>query len=286
MPTSESAAFDNEQISVRLPSEFTQSHQQALQHYFRGQEFAGDENWVLLIQAMDLLRRAQIVQSGQTETFATIYDRLVDAVYADTLIADLLPLGDPESESEPRRAVVARQIVSDLRAAGLWRSDLPGSQLLVAFYLYWWQMFVRGYAFELAIYHDLTTSGIVYVAHDLRDRRARLSGFDLAVMGFHGDIKTSTYFVQTRRSETLAHDFYITRMYHSQVRQWQRVVWLTPTFWHLLNGAPTVVEYTAIWQVLPGVAQIALRGRSFVVVLYDTWKQHLIARQQGEKAND
>jgi hypothetical protein len=56
----------------------------------------------------------------------------------------------------------------------------------------------------------------------------------------------------------------------------------TQVLWRVLNGAPTPVAYKAIWQVLPGVAQIALRGREFVVTLYEEWKQRVIARQAKE----
>ncbi len=168
----------------------------------------------------------------------------------------------------------------DLRARELWRSDVPGTQFLVAFCLYWWQAFVRGYAFEITIYRDLTANGVVYTSHDLRDRTMRLSGSDLEVMGYQGDIKTSTYFVLARRSETLAQDFYITRMYQVALRSWQRAVWLKPHFWHDLNGSPTPVAYEDIWQVLPGVAEIALRGCKFVVVLYDDWKSRVVVRQK------
>jgi len=35
-------------------------------------------------------------------------------------------------------------------------------------------------------------------------------------------------------------------------------------------------------RVLPGVGQITLRGREFIVVLYEEWKQRVIARQTEE----
>lgn len=273
-------------ISIRLPSDFIRSHQQTVTHYLHGHELSSGNSWLLLIQAMDLLRQTLVIQKGKVETFAAIYDRLVDAVYADQCITDLLTLAAPEVESDDLRAIVSRRIGIDLRTSGLWRSDVPESQLLVAFCFYWWQMFVRGYAFEIAIYSDLATSGIAYTAHDLRERQTRLSRYDLSIMGFQGDVKTSTYFAQSNRNETLAHDFYITRMYHGKERKWYRVVWLKPSFWRILNGTPTFVDYEAVWQVLPGVAQISLRKRPFVVVLYDLWKQRVIARQQEGKIND
>jgi len=188
-------------------------------------------------------------------------------------------LSDPETEGERLRASIARRIMGDLRAAGLWQADVPDSQWLITFCLYWWQVFVRGYAFEIAIYRDLDKSGVRYTHHDLLERQTRFSEYYLEIMEFRGDVKTSTYFVSTRRTERLSHDFYITRMYRTSAKQWYRVVWLVKAFWSLLNGEPIPVAYENIWQILPGVAQITLHRRDFVVVLYDEWKQRTIARQ-------
>jgi hypothetical protein len=273
---------DNPEIDVRLPPELTQAHREAIQRYLRGDERMTGDDWSSLIQAMDLLRQAQVISNEGSKSFAAIYDEVVDAVYSDRLLESLMPLADPEHECEVIRAAMARQILADLRSRGVWRVDVPATQFLVAFCLYWWQMFVRGYAFEIAIQRDLADSRIAHVAHDLRQRQDRLAGHDLEVMGFRGDIKTSTYFVLARRGETLAHDFYITRMYHAAARQWHRVVWLKLAFWKLLDGEPTPTAYDAIWQTLPGAAMITLRSREFVVVLYAEWKRRLIARQAKE----
>lgn len=269
-------------MNVQLPAAFTIHHEQAVRKYLVGAERLTEAEWRLLIEAMDLLRQAQIIAAGQQESFSAVYDRLVDAVYADRAIEQLLALSAPEVEGERLRAAVARRIMGDLRTVGLWRADVPTSQWLVAFCLYWWQVFVRGYAFEIAVYRDLDESSIRYTHHDLRKRQERFSEYDLEIMGFRGDVKTSTYFVFTRRTEALVHDFYITRMYHASERCWYQVVWLTPSFWSLLNGDPSPVAYTFIWQVLPSVALITLRGHDFVVVLYDEWKQRVIAWQRKE----
>jgi hypothetical protein len=273
---------DNPEIDVRLPPELTLAHREAIQRYLRSEERMTGDDWNLLIQAMDLLRQAQVISNEGSKSFAAIYDEGVDGVYSDRLIESLISLADPEHEYEATRAATARQILADLRSLGVWRIDVPATQFLVAFCLYWWQMFVRGYAFEIAIQRDLAYNGIAHVAHDLRRRQDRLAGYDLEIMGFRGDIKTSTYFVLARRSQTLAHDFYITRMYHAAARHWHRVVWLKPAFWGLLDGEPTPTAYDAIWQTLPGVAMITLRSREFIVVLYDEWKRRLKARQAKE----
>ncbi len=274
--------FSHPEIDVRLPPELTLAHREAIQRYLRSEERMTGDTWSLLIQAMDLLRHAQVISNEGSKSFAAIYDEGIDAVYSDRLIESLMPLADPEQECEAIRAATARKILADLRSLGVWRADVPATQYLVAFCLYWWQMFVRGYAFEIAIQRDLAYSGIAHVAHDLRWRQDRLTGHDLEIMGFRGDIKTSTYFVLARRSETLAHDFYITRMYQAATRRWHRIVWLRPAFWKLLDGEPTPTAYEAIWQALPDAAMITLRGSEFVVVFYEEWKRRLMARQAKE----
>ncbi len=264
---------------VRLPADFTRSHRQVIHRYLSGEEHLSGDDWLSLIQAMNLLRRSEIVRGEQIETFAALYDHKIDAVYSDGFIGRLMQLADPESEGEPLRASVSRQIVTELRQAGLLQAGVPDLQLLVAFCLYWWQAFARGYVFEVSICRDLTASRIAYVTHDLRDRQARLSEYDLELMGFRGDIKTSTYFALLYRSEKLSLDFYITRMYYASERSWHRAVWLKPSFWRALNGEPTSTPYESIWQVLPGAAQISLRGQAFVIVLYEDWKRRVLARQ-------
>ncbi len=257
---------DNQESGVRLPPDLTHSHREVIQRYLRSKERMAGNDWNLLIQAMDLLRQAQVIDDDGAKSFAAIYDKAVDAVYSDRVIEDLLSLVDPEREYEAIRAATSRQILADLRASGLWRSDAPFTQFLVAFCLYWWQMFVRGYAFEVAIQRDLVESRIAHVAHDLHRRQERLAGHDLEVMGFYGDVKTSTYFVLARR--------------------WHRIVWLKPAFWKLLDGEPTPTAYDAIWGTLPRVAVITLRSRAFIVVFYDDWKRRVIARQAMEITND
>jgi hypothetical protein len=61
------------------------------------------------------------------------------------------------------------------------------SEYLAAYCLYWWTAFARGYRFEVAVFRDLSASGIAFVAHDLRKRRERRSPYDLIVQRQRGD---------------------------------------------------------------------------------------------------
>ncbi|MBI1930199.1 hypothetical protein HYR99_38855 [Candidatus Poribacteria bacterium] len=62
-----------------MPLEFTRSHRQVIHCYLRRQKSLSGDDWPLLIQAMDSLRRAEVILNGHAETFAAIYDRLIDA---------------------------------------------------------------------------------------------------------------------------------------------------------------------------------------------------------------
>lgn len=114
------------------------------------------------------------------------------------------------------RARIARTIVHHLHEVNLRQGDVPTSNLLLAYCLYFWESFAVGYAFEVEIYRDLTRSGVVFQAHDLRDHGARLSAYDLQILNQKGDVKTSLYFLFVRRSREFAHDFYITRFYEGK----------------------------------------------------------------------
>ena len=131
----------------------------------------------------------------------------------------------------------------------------------------------------LAAAIDLAASGVSYRAHDLRDRRARLSPFDLLVMGFRGDIKTSTYFFNVERSRRLAYDFYITRLWDRRARRRQWVVIVKPAFWSVLDGDTVRSRLDRVLDRLPEIAEIEVDTQKLIVVEYQMWKARVEARQ-------
>jgi len=223
-------------VEIALPAGFSPEHAAALGQYLRSETRLDRAQWKLIWDATDILRQATVTLEGRTQIFARLYDDLVDRVYADPFIEALYRFDDVPRQAEHRRAKVARQIVANLREAGYYDRAVPESQLLLVFCLYWWQSFTKGYAFEVEVLRDLEATGIPHQAHDLRDRQARLAPFDLMVMGFRGDVKTSTYFFAVERGKGLLHDFYITRLWKRQTRHWQEVVILKPDFWTARPG--------------------------------------------------
>jgi hypothetical protein len=269
-------------LHINLPLGLTAARIGVLRQYFQDERALSTDDWARVLEGMDLLRAATLTHPGGTETFAALYNRQVDAVYADGFIEQLLAMDDPAAQSEPLRAVLVRRIINDLRQAGLYDPAVRETQLLVAFCAFWWQSFTKGYAFEAETFRDLSAAGIRFVAHDLHRREERLSPYDLTVLGRCGDIKTSTYFLSVHRPEELRHDFYITRLYHPPTHGWHKVVLLQEAFWRILDDEPTPTTLEQVWQILPGVALVWLTGRPFVVVSYEVWKERVRQRQEGE----
>jgi len=267
-------------IEITLPTEFTQDHASALGQYFQSETRLNRSQWELVWDGVDILRRATITLQGRRQTFANLYDNLIDRVYADPFIEALYQFDDVARQAEQRRAAVARQIIADLRKAGYYDRPVPETQLVLIFCLYWWQSFTKGYAFEVEILRDLTASGILHQAHDLRDRQARLAPFDLIVMGFQGDIRTSTYFFTVERGRGLPHDFYITRLWNRRTRRWQGVAILKPAFWAALDGKTRPSQLEEVLDILPDVAEIRVDTQELVVVEYQQWKQRVKTRQE------
>lgn len=155
---------------------------------------------------------------------------------------------------------------------------MKASNLLLAYCLYFWESFAIGYAFEVEIYRDLTNSGVDFKAHDIRNRAARFSPYDLQVLNLKGDIKTSLYFLSVARSRGLAHDFYITRFYEGN-RQRTLVVLLQPHAWDQINGDTIRSALEEASQQFPSPVMVQIEDRPIVIMEYNIWKERVLQRQ-------
>ena len=166
------------------------------------------------------------------------------------------------------RAQIARQIVIRLQQAGLRQTEVTASNFLLAYCLYFWESFAVGYTFEVEIYRDLTASGITFQAHDIRNAQERLSNYDLELLNQHGDIKTSLYFLYSRRTRNLPHDFYITRFYEGH-RQRTLVVMLQPFAWEQINGDTVEAKLEEATKQFPAPVKVQIVHRPIVVIDYN-----------------
>lgn len=130
----------------------------------------------------------------------------------------------------------------------------------------------------MEIYRDLTTSGITFQAHDIRDRIARRSPYDLQVMGQKGDIKTSSYFSLVSRGRGLPHDFYITRLYEGH-RQHTMVVMLQEAAWEEIDGETVAAMLREATSHFPLPARVTLDNGTVVIADYEVWKAKVLQHQ-------
>jgi hypothetical protein len=265
-------------VDVRLPANFTAAHRRATLRFVQGKRM-NDVEYAVRFEAFDLLHRATVGD----DTFAAFYERVVEEPSANSLIAALLDAPDPQMAAPALRQEVNQRIPSLLRQAGCGNPYQVPEFYLLAYCLYWWYAFTTGYTFEITILRDLTTSGVQYDAHDLSDRQARRSPFDLVVLGFAGDVKTSTYFLHAVRSRGLSADFYITRLYDRSNRARLFAVFLKRPAWNAIDGETLPTTLTALPNILPTVAEIEHSGQTLIVVEYEEWKVRVLKRQRGEE---
>jgi len=269
---------------VRLPPGFTDVHKAITRRFVQGESFSQAER-ALLFEAFDLLHEAVVATEAGWKSFVTAYERLIEAPLANHYLQGLVEAQDIEAAAEPLRAQVSRRIMPALREAGLVDPAEPSSFYFLAYCLYWWYAFARGYAFEVEVLRDLEASGILYQAHDVLDPRARRSPFDLVVLGFRGDIKTSTYFLHVIRTQGLLHDFYITRVYEPRERERIVVVFLKEPAWEAIDGETTPVTLEALAGVLPGVFRLQQNDTILIVLDYEEWKTRLVRAQKSDQEN-
>jgi hypothetical protein len=267
---------------INLPVRLTAAHRRVVLKYFEASNRLSAAEWKLVLEAFDLLARAMIVTGRRRLSFRQFYEQQIELRYADAFLEDLVATDASETSGETLQRQTAGQIIADLEQAGLYHEDLPNSELLAAFCLYWWTSFARGYRFEAVILHQLRTAGIEFVAHDLRVRAERLAPYDLIVNRRLGDIKHTTYFLYTARALPLKCDFYITRLYITRQRCYQIIVILTEPTWHDLNGPVASATLETAADIFPAPVQILFEGQPLVVVTFGLW-QKLVKQRQAQE---
>lgn len=270
------------QVRITLPPNLTARHLRVVLKYFEKTNRLSAREWKVALEAFDVLGKGTVAIGRQRMSFRQVYDRYVDRQYADDFIAQLMVLEDLEADAELLQQKIAFDMLARLEREGLYHEEVAGSEYLAAYCLYWWTSFARGYRFELTIFRDLRSSGIVFTAHDLRKRTERRSPYDLVVLRQLGDIKSTTYFLHSARTLPLNCDFYITRLYDPRRRCYLSVVVMTEVAWRALNGEVATVSLETAAGFFPKPVQIVLEGRRFVIAPYDLWKQKVKQRQQEE----
>ncbi len=270
---------------IILPAQLSEEQRRMLVAQSQAQGSLTQREWVAALAVFDLLHTGQVIWQGETLPFSTFYTRAIDAAHATGFLEQLLTTADAEAEGRRLMLLHWQQIRTALTALGVTGETVEG-RVLLAYCLYWWQSFSKGYIREVAVFRALAQAGIAFEAHDLRDPVARRSAYDLVVLGRYGDVKTSTYFVHTARAFPLRCDFYLVRMWDNVARQWIDLVLLTPDAWHELDGEPVPCSWEMVAQLLPTVVQVIVRGEALVVVPYELWQTGVLRKQALQRKEE
>jgi hypothetical protein len=267
-------------MNIDFPPSFTEAHTEAITRYLNDSQTLNSNQWLVALEGFDILGEAAVTIGGNQNRFKELYSRLIDLEYADGFLSQLWDFAQPEPQGTQLKASIARQIFTDLSDSGYYDPKSPDSQFLLAYCFYWWDAFAKGYIFEAVIFKDLTDSGIQFTPHDFRDSRQRFSRSDLILSGFRGDLKTSSYFLHSPRTNILTNDFYITRLFDTDNVKWVSVVLMQERFYEVINGDTTVCNLKTCFSVLPSPARVTAFQCELIVLLYQEFKQRVLTRQQ------
>ena len=269
-------------MQLFIPPTLTKKHRRALTTYLTDDRLLSSTEWSVVYEAINILEQGRFAFQHGTRSFRQVYNLYIDRKFADLYISKLLTLDDVPNESLALAATYARKISSALKRIGLLNQDARQNGLFLAYCIYWWQSFARGYAFEVEIWRDLEDSGVIFEAHDLRYRPSRYSPADLVVLGLKGDLKRSAYFLKFKPARDLPNDFYITRWYEKG-RQRTLVVFQKPPAWDKINGEVLYEgQLDDILQLLPQPVRVQHNNVTLVVVDYPLWKRKVLQKQHNE----
>jgi hypothetical protein len=269
-------------LKIEFAEEFTQQQREALTQYVLDSTRLQREQWNQVREGIKVLQQSLVTISGQTRPFERFYNEEVDTPHAESFLAQLMTCADVERDGARRQADIAREVVQRFQSQGFLNPSLVESYYLLAFCLYRWWNFARGYIFEVSLFRDLEQSNIVFAAHDLSQPGERYSDGDLVVLGLKGDIKRSLYFLDDLYRTPLAHDFYLTRLFHPQTRQPSLVAVMTERAWREIDGETVVVPMETVAQNLPGVVQTGVQGITLFIADYERFKNLVRAKQSSQ----
>lgn len=117
-----------------------------------------------------------------------------------------------------------------------------------------------------------------FVSHEITSRAERFSAYDLTVLGLRGDIKYSTYFLTAEGTQTTEIDFFITRLFDEIKARWEKVVFLTPAAWTVINGRTIPVALQEAVSEFPKAVMVNIGLETFVIILYQEWKERILKK--------
>lgn len=267
-------------IKITLDKTLKQSDSDLLTRYLNEEYRFSLSEWQRMRRVIAQLAHSQVVFQEKQFTFKQFYQRMIDGPYAHPFLQQLYQLTDVMSQGQRLWAANARKIVRWLRDAGFTNTQTDYAGYLVAYCLYWWSAFARGYIFELFVFRQLQASGINFEPHDPRLLSERYAKYDLVIGNWKGDVKLSFYFLSEGTAPPL--DFYITRVYDRRQRAYQLVVFMEMSGWKQIDGYTLPADLASALSVLTHSIHLYLGRELWVLSLFEEWKQRII-QWQGAK---
>ena len=268
-------------IKISLNSKLTQADSNILVRYLAESYRFSRQEWQAVIRAMSCLGQSQVSFQGQLYTFEQFYTQIIDTRYAEPFLQRLYDLTDLSMEGQRLQAAVAREITNWLHQVGFRADQTDYAYYLIAYCLYRWSAFARGYAFESLIFRDLEASGVDFTPHDPRLLSERYAGHDLKVGAWKGDVKLSFYFLP-EGEKALSLDFYVSHLYDLGQRRYRIVVLIRLSVWKQLDGDTLPGRLVSALSILPQPVHLTLSGQTWVLTLYSEWKRRIL-HLQGAK---
>ena len=272
-------------MNISLNPQLTAEYQSLIIRYIEQPGELSRQEWRDVLYAFDLLRVSTVSHEQGTFTFGAFYERFVDTPFAERFLRGLMSQMEVEATAGQMMSAYSREIRQRLGEMGLRPPMTAPMRLLLTYCVYWWNSFAKGYALEIAVFRDLDASNIVFEAHDLLDRQARYTPYDLIVNGQEGDIKASAYFLYVARSFPLRCGFYILRAFDVSSRQWRRMVLLKRAVWDSIDGETLFQPLEQALNTPTAPVETDIFGEAVVVVDYALWKQHIVRYQQKREAD-
>jgi len=267
-------------MNIILPPSFTEAHESVIVRYLTNYQTLSSKEWLVALDGFDILGEAIVIIEKNRTKLKKLYAQFIDKRYADGFLEELFLSIQPERDGMRLKASIARKIFENLSNLGFYDNRNTDSQFVLAYCFYWWDAFAKGYIFEAMIIKDLKDFGIDFIAHDFRTRGQRFSRSDLILSGFRGDIKTSSYFLHSPRTNILTNDFYITRLFALDRHQWIEVVLMKEKLFQSINGNTIECELKRCYQILPSPARVKLFQCDLIAIPYQEWKQRVKTQQK------
>lgn len=173
-----------QEVTVTITAKLTDEDIAVLRRYLANAVHLSEREWRTLRNAIDRLSACEVDFNGRRYTFQRFYATFINGTYARPFLRQLPEVKNLGQDGAALQAMIARKILTWLKANGVQPTTVSGAEFLMIFCLYWWAAFARGYLFEQVVIRDLQASDVRYEAHVPAKGQERYTSYDLFILRF------------------------------------------------------------------------------------------------------